>query len=794
MKLRTFLPLLAIALASPFVTAAAAQDRTPAGGEPVVASINPGTLTYDYLVDSSLTQDDPANRRFKTLQAAYEAAPEGTEHKPTVIGIKPGVHFLPGGPPRTPSLKIRKHYITFLGLTNNRRAVVLADNRGLMQGAEDNGYILDVDATGFTLRNLTVLNYCNTDYEYPGDPSKNLTKRSGVITQAVALVARGDKHVYENVAFLSRLDTIFLITKRSYLENVYIEGTDDWVGGGDISVWENCTLVYPTGHGVMSAANVVFRNCRFEAADGMQWFKEEFAGAEHPVALINCVVALSAPGAYPAWIRGKAGRPAQYSLTYHLKDGAGKPDAIRDATMGSAAYTYSRELSDAEVLTFNPWNLLRRVPNGATDDWDPAGVRAKYEQAGDLVYRLTPKGGDVTIRTGGAGATLSATVLPVDAADPTIHWSTPSPLVALSQSAGTSTVVTGTNTTELAQWVPVHATASNGYRVTAHVYVEPRFIEPPTLAGTPTISAPANGRVSVSYTFASKRTDDESLITWAAADDASGTGARLLAVTRGTQPAKTLTLTQGMIGKYLRVSVRPKCSISEAGTEVAGSAPRPVAAADVRPSKVVADIRTFVTDENPAYVSGWWTVLGKWVSVSGETYVNGWGIRPTGTAGSLLYQQDNETGDMLFDVAMTTEKAEGQAFSIPGFPQDNVERSLFADIYIKYDPRTKNGYALRFWRTTQSATKCMFQFYKITNGIGAPLDDRQVLSGVIKPTARFTIRAVGSTLSVTARNTVDNEVLALESPYTPNMFGGAGIVWPRTAPNVFSTLEITYLK
>ncbi len=43
-------------------------------------------------------QDDPAARKFKTLQAAYEAAPAGTEAKPTVIGIKPNVYQLPGRP------------------------------------------------------------------------------------------------------------------------------------------------------------------------------------------------------------------------------------------------------------------------------------------------------------------------------------------------------------------------------------------------------------------------------------------------------------------------------------------------------------------------------------------------------------------------------------------------------------------------------------------------------------------------------------------------------------------------
>ncbi len=37
---------------------------------------------YDYLVDSSLSQDDPAQKKFKTLQAAYAAAPAGTPGPP----------------------------------------------------------------------------------------------------------------------------------------------------------------------------------------------------------------------------------------------------------------------------------------------------------------------------------------------------------------------------------------------------------------------------------------------------------------------------------------------------------------------------------------------------------------------------------------------------------------------------------------------------------------------------------------------------------------------------------------
>src|SRR5580692_5482274 len=76
------------------------QDNVRGGTEPIVSSIDPSKLTYDILVDGNLQRDDPANLRFKTVQAAYAAAPPGTEAKRTVIGIKPNVYLLPADQPR----------------------------------------------------------------------------------------------------------------------------------------------------------------------------------------------------------------------------------------------------------------------------------------------------------------------------------------------------------------------------------------------------------------------------------------------------------------------------------------------------------------------------------------------------------------------------------------------------------------------------------------------------------------------------------------------------------------------
>jgi len=171
--------------------------------------------------------------------------------------------------------------------------------------------------------------------------------------------------------------------------------------------------------------------------------------------------------------------------------------------------------------------------------------------------------------------------------------------------------------------------------------------------------------------------------------------------------------------------------------------------------------------------------------------LNGYGIRPT-TPGALVYQQDADTGDMQVDVLMAPEKTEGTGFSIPGSPADTGDRNLHADVLIKYDPRTQSGYALRFWRTTQSAAKCMFQFYQIDHGAGSPLDDQQVLTGVFKPTTHLTLKVTGNTISATASNDVDQETLSLTGTIAPNRFGGAGVNWPRGSTNIYSRFEISY--
>jgi hypothetical protein len=338
----------------------------------------------------------------------------------------------------------------------------------------------------------------------------------------------------------------------------------------------------------------------------MRFYKAEFRSATRPNVLINCVLPVDSPQAHVAWVRGLAApRPNQLSLTWHNKDADGHPAVIYDSTVGAPAFTYSRELSDRELLAFNPRNLLRAAPNGPADDWDPAEVRNKYEPAGEgnLPFRIALTNGSPSIRTGGPGATIGATVTPVRA-DPTITWSARSDLISLSRTTGSNVVVTGRNTTSQAEWVAVRATATNGVYVTAYVYVEPKYIDPPSVTAGPTIQLSADGMATVDYTLDLHGREDQSLVSWYLCDDASGTNPRRIAVSRGNQPLKTLPLTPGNVGKYLKVTVQPKHNISDPGAEVEVVSAKPVAAADVRSAAVSPNFRNFVPDTNDTYVSG----------------------------------------------------------------------------------------------------------------------------------------------------------------------------------------------
>jgi hypothetical protein len=340
--------------------------------------------------------------------------------------------------------------------------------------------------------------------------------------------------------------------------------------------------------------------------------------------------------------------------------------------------------------------------------------------------------------------------------------------------------------------VAIHATTANGFYVTAYVYAEPRYISPPAITSTPTLGAPQNGAINVAYALGLDGHQDESLVSWSICDDAACAKAREIAVSRGNQPLKSLQLLPGFAGKFIRVGVQPKVEISEAAPAVYTISAAPIPASAIPSANVSLNFRSLVTAPNDSYIRGLWTILGPWSVAAESELVNGYGALSGNGPASLLYQEDVARGDMQIDIVMTPEKTAGQGFSVPGAPAETGPRNLHSDIYIKYDARTKNGYALRFWRTTQSSSKCMFQLYKVVDGVGSPIDDRQLLSGVLKPNTTMTVKITGTKFVVDAVNSERDDSLYLEATITPNRFGGAGVFWPGGSTNTYSKIDISY--
>jgi len=218
-----------------------------------------------------------------------------------------------------------------------------------------------------------------------------------------------------------------------------------------------------------------------------------------------------------------------------------------------------------------------------------------------------------------------------------------------------------------------------------------------------------------------------------------------------------------------------------------------IAPSDILSCTISPNFRNFVEDTTDAPASGLWAIQGDWTIVAGDNLTNGYGARAGRSArgDSLLYFKDGDIRDMQVELVMTPDKTEGTVFAVPGGPNDSGAHNAHGDIYIKYDPRARNGYSLRYWRTTRSAAACMYQFYKIENGVGSPLNDKQVLSGVFKQNTFMTLTVTGSTISVTAHNTVDDQTLAMEGTIAPNRFGGAGVS-STGATTIYSLIRISY--
>jgi pectinesterase len=174
---------------------------------------------------------------YTTLQAAVDAVPPGNAAR-FVITIEPGVY---AGQVIIPA---DKPFIEFRGCGPDPGQVVVTDDRangtpkpgGGTWGTSGSASVT-VDGADFVARNLTFAN----SFDEAAHPE--ITSR-----QAVAVLTRADRLVFDGVRFLANQDTLYLnsptagVVSRIYLRRCHVEGDVDFIFGRGTAVFDRCRI------------------------------------------------------------------------------------------------------------------------------------------------------------------------------------------------------------------------------------------------------------------------------------------------------------------------------------------------------------------------------------------------------------------------------------------------------------------------------------------------------------------------------------------------------------------------
>jgi polygalacturonase len=207
---------------------------------------------------------------YYSIQRAIDAAPE----EGAVISVAPGI-YREVLTITKPNILIRSPY------SDPTRTIVVFNKSAGTAGGTFNSATVNVRADNFTAENLTFANDFNTTH--PQEPQGS---------QALALLATGDRALFRNLRLLGNQDTLYAGSKncdfsngapctpaRQYFFRCYIEGNVDFIFGDGKAVFEDCEI-RSTQHsiGFITAQGkhypdqdsvFVFNRCRLTAEPGV---------------------------------------------------------------------------------------------------------------------------------------------------------------------------------------------------------------------------------------------------------------------------------------------------------------------------------------------------------------------------------------------------------------------------------------------------------------------------------------------------------------------------------------------
>jgi Big-like domain-containing protein/List-Bact-rpt repeat protein len=734
------------------------------------------------IVDAYLDEALRTGLTFKTLQELRAA----NIANGTTVNFTPGVYwtddYLDPATANTPAhpglvgISFTQSALTFKGLTSNADDVRIAGNRGQTMGSNGNWNVIGI-GTNFSAYDLTIANYCSVDLVFPRDPSKNVPRRTDARVQAQTITSAGgtiDKAYFENVRFVSFLNLIAVGPSRAYFKNSYFQLTDDAIAGGGVVVFDNCTFDFYGSHPSAGGSSTItaFLNSTFNFYNDSPVFYFSKSGGTW--AIIDNEFRLAKEEI--RWENAQRPDVKHYVSGNTYQDGT--PVVFDPQNTQVTQHMSPTQLQIFKIgEEYNVFNLLK-----GNDGWNPSQQVARN----DTAFKLTLAANSTTVQSDNPAneTIITPTLTPANSFTyAQLQFEYDTTLFNLIASTDNRLHLRANlNSTGVIIRSIVRATAPNGLVSQVTLNIRPQTVAAPVVVGTPSIQIGSN-TAALQLVYDHPEFTDWSTITWYRGAT-PGAQTVQVGVTTLNNPYKNFQLSAGDVGQYLTAVITPRYEFSAAaGSSVTVTTSRAIVAGDVTNPNVIstnfanvvwtghtlnqanvwyADTSTPPADETwvPGTGTPWTYVLGDRDGAMGIP-----GLRTLTQGARLLYQPQGSFSDMSLILDLTPEKIAGQGFG--GAPN-------YAEIYIKWDPVTKTGYALRFQRLTtdplngnapiQSAGNSVkVSMLEYVNGVRTYLPGNYVDSSVFMPGARVEFKLVGSVLS--ADVTTESEQTTTQQGY-----------------------------
>lgn len=170
---------------------------------------------------------------YKTVAAALNTI-SSSNTTPTQIRIKPGTY--------REKLSITKPFVTFCGQTGKEASTILTYNDGASTLNSSGAAIGTSGSASVTIKTNDI-------------SMENITIENsfGIGSQAVALLAQGQRLQFRNCRLLGNQDTLYTHSGTQYYRNCHIQGTVDFIFGAATAVFDNNTIHSVGGGSALTA-------------------------------------------------------------------------------------------------------------------------------------------------------------------------------------------------------------------------------------------------------------------------------------------------------------------------------------------------------------------------------------------------------------------------------------------------------------------------------------------------------------------------------------------------------------